>query len=68
MAGMPLPVNLNLNDAFNNLGASDSTSSIGSYRSNNAFNGATSGLGLFKGTLIFVGVYLVLKLLKKGGK
>lgn len=64
----PIDVTANLNDAFNNLGASDSTSSIGSYRSNNAFYGATSGLGLFKGALIFVGVYLVLKLLKKGGK
>lgn len=69
---VPIDITANLNDvlnnSFNNLGASTSSASIGSYRSGNVGQGSSSGLGLFKGTLIFLGVYLVLKLLKKGGK
>ena len=64
----PLDITANLNDSLNNFGASTSSSSFGTYRSGNVGQNSTSGLGLFKGTLIFVGVYLVLKLLKKGGK
>lgn len=65
---VPIDISASLSNSLNNLGASTSSSSIGSYRSGNVGQGSTSGLGLFKGTLIFLGVYLVLKLLKKGGK
>lgn len=60
-------LNANLGDWLNNFGASKSGSSIGSYRSGNTqYLGSNSNFGLFKSVLLFAGVYLIFKLLKRG--
>ena len=64
----PLDITANLSNSLNNLGASTSSATIGSYRSGNVGANSNSSLGLVKGTLIFLAVYLVLKIVKKGGK
>lgn len=58
-------LNASFGDWLNNFGASESSSSIGSYRSGNSSNINSSSLGLFKGILIFAGGYLILKLLTR---
>ena len=64
---VPIDINANWTDSFNDLNASKSGSSIGSYRSGNTqYLGSNSNFGLFKGVLLFAGVYLIFKLLKRG--
>lgn len=62
----PLDITANLNDAFNNWGASTSSATIGNYRTGNTSNLNSSNFGLLKSALLFAGVYMIFKLLKRG--